>query len=145
LTIYLDTSLLVSLYSPDANSAAASRILQVSTGTLHITPLVELELLNALELRVFRKEISASQAHSSSTAFEQDLRDSVFQLNPLPQNVFLRAGLLSRQTTARFGTRTADVLHVAAALEFQADYFYTFDRQQRRLAQAARLKVNAIP
>ncbi len=142
---YLDTSFLVSLYSLDANSAAASRILQSSAGTFYITPLVELEFINALELRIFRKEIAPTQARSSLTAFEQDLRDGVFQLKPLPQEIFLRAGLLSRQRSARLGTRTADLLHVAAALELQSDQLYSFDHQQRKLAQAMRLKLNPLP
>jgi predicted nucleic acid-binding protein len=48
----------------------------------------------------------------------------------------------ARQTTRKLGTRTADLLHVAAALELSADYLYTFDQQQRKLAQTVRLKVN---
>jgi predicted nucleic acid-binding protein len=56
--------------------------------------------------------------------------------------VFERARLLSRQTTAKLGTRTADLLHVAAALELGADYLYSFDLQQRKLAQTVRLKLN---
>ena len=53
-----------------------------------------------------------------------------------------RARELSRQTTARLGTRTADLLHVAAALEIEADCLYSFDKQQRKLARAVRLKLN---
>ena len=45
---------------------------------------------------------------------------------------------------ARLGTRTADLLHVAAALELGSDWFYSFDRQQRKLAQAAKLNVQSI-
>lgn len=51
---------------------------------------------------------------------------------------------LSRQITARLGTRTADLLHVAAAIELKADYLYSFDQQQRKLAQVVRLKTNRI-
>jgi hypothetical protein len=52
-----------------------------------------------------------------------------------------RTRQLSRQTTAKLGTRTADLLHVAA-LELEADYLYTFDVHQRKLAQSLRLKLN---
>jgi predicted nucleic acid-binding protein len=52
------------------------------------------------------------------------------------------AGQLSRQTTAKLGTRTAELLHVAAALELGADYLYSFDRQQRKLARSVGLKQN---
>ena len=140
----LDTSFLVSLYSIDANSATASRTLQTSTAKLIITSLAELEFVNALSLRVFRKEITSTQSQAALNAFEQDLRDGVFQLRPLTEAIFLRARQLSRQTTARLGTRTADLLHLAAALELQSGQFYTFDRQQRKLAQTMRLRLNPI-
>jgi hypothetical protein len=53
--IYLDTSLIVSLYCPDANSAAAAVILHSVDEPMLITTLVELEAVNAFSLRVFRK------------------------------------------------------------------------------------------
>jgi predicted nucleic acid-binding protein len=140
--IYLDTSFLVSLYSSDVNSDTAVRVMQASKGDRLITPLGELEVVNALGLRVFRKEVSAAQAQSSLDDFENDLRDGILQLRPLPEQVFERARQLSRQTTARLGTRTADLLHVAAALELGVDWLYSFDRQQRKLARAVRLKIN---
>lgn len=140
--IYLDTSFLVSLYSSDVNFDTAVRVMQASKGDRLITPLGELEVVNALGLRVFRKEVSAAQARSSLDDFEKDLRDGILQLRPLPEQVFERARQLSRQTTARLGTRTADLLHVAAALELGVDWLYSFDKQQRKLARAVRLKIN---
>ena len=116
--------------------------MQASRADRLVSVLGELEVVNAMGLRVFRKEVSAPQAQSSLNDFEQDLRAGVFQLTPLPQQVFERARQLSRQTTPRLGTRTADLLHVATALELSADCLYTFDQQQRRLAQTLRLKLN---
>jgi predicted nucleic acid-binding protein len=142
LSIYFDTSFLISLYSPDVNSTAAADTMQSSKGIRFVSIFGELEVVNALGLRVFRKEVSPTQAQSSLADFEQDLREGIFQLRPLPELVFERARQLSGQTTARLGTRTADLLHVAAALELGADSIYSFDRQQRKLAQAARLKLN---
>jgi predicted nucleic acid-binding protein len=142
LTIYVDTSFLVSLYSPDANSVLASRTIQSSVGERFITTFGELELLNALELRVFRKESNLAQARASRDDFIQDLRDGVFQLRGLSDQIFDRARELAQQTTSNLGTRPADLLHVAAAVELGTDYLYTFDLQQRKLARALRLKVN---
>ena len=139
---YADASFLISLYSPDANSPAAATTMRSSKGERYITVLCELEVVNALELRLFRKELSVSQAHSSLKDFESDLRDGIFLLRPLSDQAFARARQLSRQTTAQLGTRTADLLHVAAALELGVDSIYSFDRQQRKLAQAVRLKLN---
>lgn len=140
--IYVDTSFLISLYSLDANSVAAAQVMEASKNMHLVSTLTELEGINALELRVFRKEISRAQAKSSLRDFQKDLSLGVFQLIRLPEEAFQRAQQISRQTTARFGTRTADLLHIAAALELKVDSLYSFDRQQRKLAQTLRLKVN---
>jgi hypothetical protein len=116
--------------------------MQASKGDRWITTFGELEVMNALGLRVFRKEVSPSQAQASLDDFEKDLRDGILQLRPLPEQVFDRALELSRHATPRLGTRTADLLHVAAALELGVDWLYSFDKQQRKLARAVRLKVN---
>jgi predicted nucleic acid-binding protein len=142
LKIYADASFLVSLYSPDANSTAAARTMHASGGDRFVSVFGELEVVNAMGLRVFRKKVSATQAQSSLKDFDGDLRAGVFQLRPLTEQVFERARQLSRQTTAKLGTRTADLLHVATALELSADYLYTFDQQQRKLAHNLHLKLN---
>ena len=140
--VYADPSFVVSLYSPDANSAAAARTMQASSADRFLTTFGELEVVNAMGLRVFRKEVSPAQAQSSLIEFEKDLRDGVFQLRGLTDPFLERAHQLSRRTTAKLGTRTADVLHVATALELGVDCIYTFDLQQRKLAHALDLKLN---
>ena len=140
--IYADSSFLVSLYSADSNWATATRAMQASTGECFVSTLGELEVVNAFGLRVFRKEVSAVQAQSSVVDFEEDLRDGILQLRGLSDSMFERARQLSQETTAKLGTRTADLLHVAAALELGADFLYSFDQQQRKLAHAVRLKLN---
>jgi predicted nucleic acid-binding protein len=56
-------------------------------------------------------------------------------------NVFRRADELSEEHASHNGQRTIDLLHVAAALECSARTFLSFDQRQRKLAQAAGLKV----
>jgi predicted nucleic acid-binding protein len=141
LRAYLDPSFIVSLYSPDANSEPAARTMRTPAECFLIV-FGELEVINAMGLRVFRKEISALQAQSSLVEFEKDLREGVFHLRGLSASLFDRARQLSQQTTAKLGIRTADLLHVAAALELEADRLYTFDLHQRKLAQFLRLKLN---
>jgi predicted nucleic acid-binding protein len=141
LKVYADPSFIVSLYSPDGKSAAAARTMQ-APGDHFLTTFGELEVVNAMGLRVFRKEVSQAQAESSLIEFEKDLRDGIFQLRGLSDPILERAHQLSRQTTAKLGTRTADLLHVAAAIDLGVDCLYTFDLHQRKLAQALRLKLN---
>jgi predicted nucleic acid-binding protein len=142
LKVYADPSFIVSLYSPDANSADAARTMKASLADRFLTTFGELEVINAMGLRVFRKEVSLAQAQASLLEFEKDLRDGVFQLRELSDSILVRSRQLSRQTTAKLGTRTADLLHVAAALELDAVYLFTFDLHQRKLAQSLHLKLN---
>jgi len=142
LKIYADSSFLVSLYSLDAHTIDARRTMQSSNGPRFLITLGEVEVVNAFGLRVFRKELSASQAQLSSIDFEQDVRDGIFEVRGTTEGMIERARQLSGQTTAKLGTRTADLLHVAAALELGADCLYSFDQKQRRLAQSVRLKLN---
>lgn len=140
----LASYVVVSLYSPDANSAAAIGFLKTCGDALLITTLCELEAVNAFELRVFRKQISKSQAEVSLNDFALDLRNGVIQLRTLPEFAFERARKLSQDFTAKLGTRAADVLQVAAAVELGADGFFTFDQQQRQMAEAAGLAIITI-
>jgi predicted nucleic acid-binding protein len=142
LKAYADPSFIVSLYSPDVNSAAAALTMQASSAERFLTTFGELEVVNAMGLRVFRREVTTAQAQASLREFEKDLRDGVFHLRGLADSVLERARELSRQTTAKRGTRTADLLHVAAALELGVDSLFTFDHHQRKLAQTLRLKLN---
>jgi predicted nucleic acid-binding protein len=50
--------------------------------------------------------------------------------------MFERAQALAGKHTGRLGVRSLDILHVAVALELQAEAFLTFDRRQARLARA---------
>jgi predicted nucleic acid-binding protein len=142
LKVYADPSFVVSLYSSDANSISAARTMKASSGDRLLTTFGELEIINAMSLRVFRNEISPAQARSSLGAFEIDLRDGVFLVRNLADSILERARQLSLQTTAKLGTRSADLLHVAAAIELGADCIFTFDQHQRKLAQTLRLKLN---
>jgi len=106
-----------------------------------LTPFGELELTNAISLRLFRGELLPSKVKAAHTLVRKDIEDGVLALKPLPAAVFERAKLIARRRTPRLGTRTLDVLHVASALVLEADTFYTFDRSQGKLAKAEGLTV----
>lgn len=145
MSAYADTSFLASLYVLDAHSEAAAEQMKTATLPVLITPLGELELANGFSLRVFRRELTPAKARAAYSLFVKDLQAGVFALVPLPPMLFERAKKLARVRTAQLGTRTIDVLHVAAALLLRANEFYTFDRNQARLARAERLALFVTP
>src|SRR5712692_437719 len=53
-----------------------------------ITPFGELELMNAVQLRLFRKEVRSAEARAALAAFRADLRSRVFAVRSLPEGVF---------------------------------------------------------
>lgn len=97
--------------------------------------------MNALQLRLFRKEVRPSEARAANAAFRADLHDGVFAMRALPEEILARARQLASRWTARLGTRSLDIIHVAAAIALHADVFHTFDDRQRKLAKAAKLEV----
>lgn len=135
---YADSSFLVSLYTPDANSVEAQASV-AGHGELWLVPFGEFEFANATELRVFRKEITPHQADQSLRAFEDDI-GKFLRRRAMPVATYEQALLLSRRHTRQNGVRSLDVLHVAIALELESEVFLTFDRGQKRLARSTGLK-----
>jgi len=143
--IYLDSSFVFSVQVRDANTVAAVALLQSERETLALTRLCEVEFVNALSLRLSRKEISESQAQASVADLEKNLSRGIYQLLPFPDSAFARAKALALTLTPTIGVRAVDLLHVAAALELGVDALYTFDQKQHRTAKAAGLAVNPLP
>jgi predicted nucleic acid-binding protein len=140
LNAYADASFLVSLYSLDANSLHAAREIERLNPTVLLTPLVELELENALELRIFRREATPAQVRASQAEIRKHIEDGFFSLQPMPATVCERARQITRRRTAQLGLRTLDILHVASALLLHTDAFLTFDRRQLELARRQGLR-----
>jgi len=140
MSTYADTSFLVSLYIADAKSASAARVMRPKP-TIFLTPLTELELVNALELALFRRQFRAAEIRASLAAFRQDIAGGVYSLKPLPTTAFELASRIARRRSSRLGTRTLDILHVASALLLSAERFLTFDERQRHLARAEGLAI----
>ena len=139
---YPDTSFLFSLYVIDANTPAARSVARKLRPAFVLTVLHELELENAIELAVFRGHISAPEARAARQDFEFDLNR--WPLRPLPVDAFARAVTLARRHTARNGTRSLGILHVASAICLRAETFLTFDVRQRCLARAEGLRVRPL-
>jgi predicted nucleic acid-binding protein len=108
---------------------------------LFFSPLGELELINALQLRLFRKEMLSVQVRRAQAAFRADVANGVLAMIPLPEDIYAQSARLASAWTAKFGTRSLDIIQVASAVAMKADTFYTFDGRQRRLAGAVGLRI----
>jgi predicted nucleic acid-binding protein len=141
LSIYADTSFLVSVYVPDRHSSATDQRM-ASRPRLWLTPLHSAEWIHAVERQLFQKNLSLDRAQQIYIEFDRDRESGVWVQVALPETAFVVCCDLSRRYTARLGNRTLDTLHVASALELKASSFWTFDERQSKLARAVGLKTD---
>jgi predicted nucleic acid-binding protein len=139
LSIYPDTSFVVSLYLPDRHSSEVERRMALRP-RLWLTPLHNAEWIHAIERHVFQKHVSRREAQQIYGDFERDRAAGVWVEVSFPDMAFDVCRELARRYAARLGNRTVDTLHVASALELKAERFWTFDQRQAKLARAAGLK-----
>lgn len=141
-TSYADSSFLVSLHTGDANSEAARRFMARHPEELPFNPLHRLEVRNGVRLMAFRGDLTGEERREALRQIEEDLADGFLVHVPLPWTAALRkAEQLSAAYAERIGSRSADTLHVAAAMLSGVRSFLSFDKRQRELAEAAGLKV----
>ena len=139
LSAYADSSFLVSLYVADSNSSAVISEMARLALPVMVTSLGELELENAIQLRIFRKQIAALKMRRARAAFRADVEAGVLAIKPMSEAMYTEARRLSARWISRLGTRTLDILHVASAMVLEADSFHTFDDRQKKLAKSAGL------
>lgn len=142
MTTYVDTSIFVKSFVLETDSPAALTILEAVGLPLLYSHLHEIEIPNAIRLKRFRGEISHKQETAAIRVFHGDI-DAGRLVRPRYDlaEVFLRAERLSAKHSGDTGTRSLDLLHVAAALECRCTEFASFDQRQRKTATLAGLKV----
>lgn len=142
MSAYADTGFVVTLYKIESTSASAAALMAKQTQSVRMSQLGELEFTNALQLAVFRKEITPREATLKKRLFLEDVANGIFTIVPVPAAaLFAKTSLLADHHSARLGTRSLDLMHVAAALLMDAEFFFSFDDRQRKAAKAEGLKV----
>ena len=143
MTHYADSSFLVSCYLLDANTTTAKAYLSRTSAPLAWTALHALEVRNAFELGVFRGLLTPAEVAAAWSNLESDLRSARLVRETVKWPAAIRrAARLSELHSANTGTRSLDVLHVAAAKSLRAVEFVSFDGRQRALASATGLIVS---
>jgi len=152
---YADTNFLARIYLEQLDNSENDRLLEeVRAGVLAplpITWLLQIEFTCALELYIYcgsqgqQPRITREQAAVAHADFEADLKDGlIYRVEELEKPQLIRqAGTLARRHTAKHGSRTYDLIHVASALELGCTSFWTFDRRAAALAEREGLKVPA--
>jgi predicted nucleic acid-binding protein len=141
LSVYVDSSFVVSLYLTDVHSPEARSRMQ-DASPLILTPLHRAEWAQALAQHQFRRTVTAEKAQRAQAQFSSDEAASLWRPASLPENAFEICADLARGFGPKLGMRTLDTLHVACALELKAERFWTFDDRQAKLAKAQGMKIS---
>lgn len=139
MSVYADSSFVVSLYLTDAHSTEARRRVK-GVSSLILTPFHRAEWAHALAQHQFRGTLSAAAARNIDGQFQSDEASGLFTAELVPEKAFDLCGDLARKHGSSLAMRTLDSLHVACALELDAERFWTFDDRQAKLAKAVGLR-----
>jgi predicted nucleic acid-binding protein len=134
LSIYADSSFIVSLYMTDVHSVEARG--RMRGAQLILTPFHLAEWAHAIGQHRFRGALSAEAAERLNAQFASDRTSGLWREAAFPERTFELCAELARRHTSQIGMRTLDTLHVACALELKAERFWTFDERQGKLAKA---------
>jgi predicted nucleic acid-binding protein len=150
--IYADTSFLVRLIVAEPGTeVAVAEYRRLDYPSLFFLALHDLEVGNAVRQRVFQQHRSAPGTRRAAMLRERDTalarlerwlqRGWLLEVAADLEEALRRARSLSEQHTERLGCRGFDLLHVALALQLEAETFLTSDRVQAAVAKAAGLNV----
>jgi predicted nucleic acid-binding protein len=139
---FADTGFIASLYLEESTSEAADAALGTNREPLPLTPLAMLELRNAFNRAVQRQRITVAERNALWQDVEADIASGFLVLTSITSaELHEKARQLSDRYTPELGTRSLDLLHVAAALNLKAKVFFSFDERQRQTAAREGLKV----
>ncbi len=118
MSLYLDTSVLVSIYIPEKHSDAIIDLLQESNEKPCVSRLAEVEFYVALALKKRTKELQQTEINAAIKLFNYHLDQLIYEKIYITDMVFTSAmQLLSEGKTS---LRTLGALHSACSLNIQA-------------------------
>ena len=140
--VYLDSSAIVKLYVPESETPSVAAYVRGLKEPLPFSHLHEIEVKNALRLKLFRKEALSRPVSKSIRTIDEDVDLQILRRPELNWvDVFRRAEELSKRFSSRSGSRSLALLHVASCLLIPCPDFLTFDDRQATLARKAGLHI----
>jgi len=139
---YLDTGLVLKLIVLEPLSAKVLTWLQKQRVAVPYPRLVEVELENTLQAKLFRKEISLPEVVACQDLLQEFLSQGRFFRPAISlDEVMIDTLELMPKITAATGCRTLDLLHIASAIRLGSSDFITADKRQAKAARLLDLNV----
>ena len=137
--IYLDTSVLLKLYLREEGSEEIHEIVTSQDLPLPVWELQEMELINALHLKVFWKELSQKDCDAQLAHFDSRKARGLYFFPEIRRPQLQKDFRDLAKRTPKIGCCTLDIMHVACAMQLEITKFVTSDDRQRKLAKLAGL------
>ena len=126
----------------ETTSKAADTALGTNRQPVPLMPLGLLEMRNAFNLAVKWKRITAAERDALWQDVEADLASGFLVPTTVPAaDLYAKARELSDRYSPTLGTRSLDLLHVAAAVLLATKTFFSFDERQRQAAAGEGMEV----
>ncbi len=142
--IYLDTSAFLKLYVREADSELVQDLVTRQMEPLPVWEFQQLEIYNAMQLKVFWNEISPDDARRLLDLFDQRMRRGQYFCPHIDRAELMMTFRSLTKLTPETGCRTMDILHVACAMQISPESFISFDQRQLNLARKAKLNVHTF-
>lgn len=137
--IYLDTSAFIKLYIREEYSKSVNDAVTSQDEPLPFCFLHRVEMRNALNLKLFREEITTEDVDRLIQLMQDRLQAGIYASPHLGLSELTSTAVELTRHTSKLGCRSLDILHVAAAKLLKPDQFVTFDDRQQQLAQTVGL------
>lgn len=141
--MYLDTSILVKLFTAEPDSAFFGKLTDgqiISSSILAYT-----EVCSALLGKERCGAISLEQRRRAWAAFERNVQEEVIWLAPMSEAVYKRAGRILEQCHPTVPLRPLDALHLATCDQLQDWPMCATDKRMRAAAQMLRFPLTDVP
>jgi hypothetical protein len=135
--IYVDTSVLIAIYTKETKSADVSRWYASCTDELACAVWCVSEFASALGIKQRTGQISHAEAQIAWMQFERMCANDL-QLLPIESATFHRAAILTLDAAS--GLRAGDALHLASALDSKVKSIATLDNVLATNAKRMKLK-----
>ncbi len=143
--LYLDTSALLKLHIRESGSVEVQQWVTAQDDPLPVWTIQEMELTNALRLKVFWGELTEAEAEAQIAHLHDRKRRGLYFHPEIHRSDLMETFRRLSAETMRLGCRTLDALHVACALQLVPAAFVSFDTRQCVLARQAGLTVLGVP
>lgn len=148
MNVFAETSFLCALLRTQDNSPDADAWMLDHAAPIDVSTLVLYEFRQGVHFQNWlhrhdkKKGYAAQEAATMLERLEENLSHGIFRVVPVDWTaVHDLAGRLAAEHTPAAGARGFDLLHIATAVEGEAETFLSFDRPQRQVAIAAGLPV----